>query len=80
MFGISPLKQYAQFFNVKLLHVISNENGADNGSYGATRDTALGAYFNCDGIDRLLCIDDGKVAVAAACRRAGVQFRDRDRE
>jgi hypothetical protein len=66
VFGISPLKQYAQFFNVKLLHVISNENGGDNGSYGETRDTALGAYFNCDGIDRLLCIDDGKVAVAAA--------------
>ena len=66
VFGIAPLRQYAQFFNVKLLHVISNENGADNGSYGATRDTALGAYFNCDGIDRLLCIDDGKVAVAAA--------------
>lgn len=66
VFGVAPLQQYAQFFNVKLLHVISNEDGADNGSYGATRDTALGAYFNCDGIDRLLCIDDGKVAVAAA--------------
>lgn len=66
VFGVTPLKQYAAFFNVKLLHVISNENGADNGSYGAMRDTALGAYFNCDNIDRLLCIDDGKAAVAAA--------------
>jgi hypothetical protein len=64
--GVSPLKQYAQFFNVKLVHVISNENGADNGSYGAMRDMALGGYFNCDGIDRLLCIDDGLAAVAAA--------------
>lgn len=66
VFGVTPLKQYAAFFNVKLVHVVSNENGADNGSYGATRDTALGAYFNCDNIDRLLCIDDGKAAVAAA--------------
>jgi MYXO-CTERM domain-containing protein len=66
LFGVTPLKQYAQFFNVKLVHVISNDNGADNGTYGATRDTALGAYFNCDGIDRLLCIDDGKAATAAA--------------
>ena len=65
LFGVTPLKQYAQFFNVKLVHVVSNDNGADNGSYGATRDTALGAYFNCDGIDRLLCIDDGKAATAA---------------
>jgi hypothetical protein len=66
LFGVTPLQQYAAFFNVKLVHVVSNENGADNGSYGATRDTALGAYFNCDNIDRLLCIDDGKAAVAAA--------------
>ncbi len=66
VFGVTPLKQYAQFFNVKLVHVVSNDNGADNGTYGATRDTALGANFNCDGIDRLLCVDDGKVATAAA--------------
>jgi len=66
VFGVTPLKQYAAFFNVKLVHVVSNENGADNGSYGVTRDTALGAHFNCDNIDRLLCIDDGKAAVAAA--------------
>ena len=66
VFGVTPLKQYAQFFNVKLVHVVSNDNGADNGTYGATRDTALGANFNCGGIDRLLCVDDGKVATAAA--------------
>lgn len=66
VFGVSPLARYKNFFNVKLIHVISNEDGADNGSKGATRDTALGAYFNCGGIDRLLCIDDGLVQVAAA--------------
>jgi len=66
LFSVTPLQQYAQFFNVKLVHVVSNDNGADNGTYGATRDTALGAYFNCDGIDRLLCVDDGKAAMAAA--------------
>jgi uncharacterized membrane protein YgcG len=66
LFSVPPLKQYGAFFNVKLVHVISNENGADNGSYGVTRDTALGAHFKCDNIDRLLCIDDGAAAVAAA--------------
>jgi MYXO-CTERM domain-containing protein len=66
LFGVTPLQQYAQFFNVKLVHVVSTDNGADNGSYGVTRDTALGAFFNCDGIDRLLCIDDGLVLTAAA--------------
>ncbi|HYP90818.1 MAG TPA: M64 family metallopeptidase, partial [Polyangiaceae bacterium] len=66
LFRISPLRQYQQFFNVKLVHVISNENGADNGSYGETRDTALDALFDCEGIDRLLCVDDGKAQAAAA--------------
>lgn len=66
LFSVSPLRQYEQFFNVKLVHVISKDNGADHGSYGDYRDTALGAYFNCDNIDRLLCIDDGKAYLAAA--------------
>jgi hypothetical protein len=66
VFGVTPLKEYAGFFNVKLVHVVSNQNGADNGTYGTSRDTALGAYFNCGGIDRLLCIDDTAVQLAAA--------------
>jgi len=52
LFTVKPLQQYAQFFNVKLVHVISQDNGADNGSYGAQRDTALDSNFNCGGIDR----------------------------
>ncbi len=52
----TPLSQYRGFFNVKLMHVVSNENGADNGSYGAERDTALGAYYGCYGVDRLICL------------------------
>jgi MYXO-CTERM domain-containing protein len=65
LFGVSPLKQYQSLFNVKLVHVISNDDGADNGTYGVTRDTALDAQFNCNNIDRLLCVDTGKVQVAA---------------
>jgi hypothetical protein len=49
---------YRNYYNVKLVHVISNQDGADNGDVGPVRDTALGAYFNCSGIDRLLCVDD----------------------
>jgi hypothetical protein len=66
LFGVSPLKQYADFFNVKLIHVISNDNGADNGDYGANRDTALNSYFNCNNIERLLCVDGGEAASVAA--------------
>ena len=66
LFEVSPLKQYAQFFNVRLIHVISNEAGADNGSAGGQRDTALNSYFNCGGIDRLLCVDEGAAQSIAA--------------
>jgi MYXO-CTERM domain-containing protein len=66
LFGVSPLKQYAKFFNVRLIHVISNEAGADDGAAGGQRDTALNSYFNCGGIDRLLCVDEGAAQVIAA--------------
>jgi MYXO-CTERM domain-containing protein len=66
LFGVSPLKQYAKFFNVRLIHVISNEAGADNGTAGGERDTALNSYFNCGGIDRLLCVDEGAAQTIAA--------------
>jgi hypothetical protein len=66
LFGVSPLKQYAKFFNVRLIHVLSNEAGADNGTAGGQRDTALNSYFNCGGIDRLLCVDEGAAQSIAA--------------
>lgn len=64
LFGVSPLQHYAQFFNVKLVHVISNETGGDNGNFGAVRDTALGAFFDCFGEGQgfgsqsLICLND----------------------
>ncbi|NMB73569.1 MAG: hypothetical protein GYA21_00405 [Myxococcales bacterium] len=61
-----PFGEYRRYFNVKLVHVISNEIGADNGTYGVTRDTALGAYYNCNNIDRLLCVNTGTVFSVAA--------------
>ena len=61
-----PFQQYQRFFNVKLVKVVSNENGADDGSYGAVRDTALGAYYYCDGLtERLLCADSSAVNTEA---------------
>lgn len=65
LFGVSPLQSYAPFFNVKLVHVISNENGGDGGDFGAVRDTALGALFDCGGVGgsfgsgSLICLNDG---------------------
>jgi MYXO-CTERM domain-containing protein len=66
LFEVSPLKQYAKFFNVRLIHVISNEAGADEGAAGGLRDTALNSFFNCGGIERLLCVDEGVAQSIAA--------------
>ena len=66
LFSVPPFAQYADLFNVKLVHVISNQNGADGGDYGASRDTALGAYYFCSDIERLICIDTGQVLSVAA--------------
>src|SRR5262245_59091162 len=57
LFGITPYQQYLGLVNVKLVHVVSNQNGADRGSYGAVRDTALGSFFYCADISTLLCVD-----------------------
>ncbi len=65
LFSLTPYKEYQALFNVRLVHVISNQTGADNGTYGALRDTALGAYFNCAQIDRLLCVDTAAVYAQA---------------
>ncbi len=58
---------YKNFVNVKLVHVISNQDGADGGMYGSgsTRDTALGAYYYCFDIDRLICMNNGAVMSVA---------------
>lgn len=65
LFAEELWKRYRSYVNVKLVHVESVETGADNGSAGTTRDTALGSYFNCNGIDRLICADSTAVLNAA---------------
>ena len=65
-FGQATFAAYRNYYNVKLVHVVSNQDGADNGNIGAVRDTALGAGFNCAGIDRLLCVDDFAVLQVAS--------------
>ena len=65
LFSITPYREYRGLFNVKLVHVVSRENGADDGSYGAARDTALDASYGCQNTDRLLCVDPAKAVQAA---------------
>jgi hypothetical protein len=69
LFAVTPYEEYRSLFNIYLVHVISNESGADYAT-GRTaadlRDTALGAYFWCYDIERLLCVNSAAVYSAAA--------------
>ena len=57
-FANEVFRDYAPYFNVRALSVASNQSGAGN---GAPKDTAFGAYYNCGGIERLICVDYNKV-------------------
>ncbi len=65
LFGGTPYREYAGLFNVKLVHVVSVETGADLGTYGSSRETALGANYWCQGTERLLCVDTAAAQAAA---------------
>ncbi|OIJ87148.1 M64 family metallopeptidase [Streptomyces colonosanans] len=60
--AVEPYTSYQNLFNVWTVDAVSNDSGV-SGDPGqdVVKDTALGSYFWCDGIERLLCIDEQKV-------------------
>ncbi|MFH9731546.1 M64 family metallopeptidase [Streptomyces sp. NPDC017260] len=55
---IDPYKSYEGLFNVWAVKAVSDESGVTGDpDQGVTRNTALGSYFWCDGIERLICVD-----------------------
>ena len=52
---ISPYDEYSSYFNVHIIKVISQESGIDHP--GSPKNTALGCYYNCSGVARLVCCD-----------------------
>ncbi|WP_406397991.1 M64 family metallopeptidase [Streptomyces sp. NBC_00879] len=62
MAAVEPYTTYQGLFNVWAVDAVSNQSGV-SGDPGkdTVRDTALGSYFWCDDIERLLCIDQAKV-------------------
>lgn len=66
-FNESPYKEYANYFNVYRVDVVSKDSGVTNDpTVGITRNTELGMNYWCAGIERLLCIDNQKAANYAA--------------
>lgn len=60
--AVEPYATYRNLFNVWTVDAVSRESGVSGDpDRAAVRDTALGAYFWCEEIERLLCIDQPKV-------------------
>lgn len=59
---MEPFCTYWDFFNFHRLDIISNQSGA--GNRPGVKDNALGSRYNCSNIERLICIDDKRVARA----------------
>ncbi|MGW6882431.1 M64 family metallopeptidase [Streptomyces goshikiensis] len=60
--AVEPYTTYQNLFNVWTVDAVSNDSGVTGDpDRGAVRDTALGSYFWCEDIERLLCVDQPKV-------------------
>lgn len=69
IFAIEPYRSYRGLFNIWLVEAASPESGVTGDpTADVTRDTALGSYFFCGDIERLLCVDPD--AVTAHANRA----------
>ncbi|WP_374984247.1 M64 family metallopeptidase [Streptomyces fradiae] len=60
--AVEPYTTYRNLFNVWTVDAVSRQSGVTGDPDRATvRDTALGAYFWCGDIERLLCVDQERV-------------------
>ncbi|MEU5402267.1 M64 family metallopeptidase [Streptomyces sp. NPDC005963] len=60
--AVEPYTTYRNLFNIWTVDAVSNQSGVTGDpDRGTVRDTALGSYFWCGDIERLLCIDQEKV-------------------
>jgi hypothetical protein len=63
VFAQEPYREYAHYYNVHRVDVISNQSGTDHPERNPSVfvDTAFDATYNCAGIQRLICVDTSKV-------------------
>jgi hypothetical protein len=60
-FDTEPFHEYRNYFNVHRIDVVSSQSGADHPEKALFVNTALDATYNCTGIQRLICVNNGKV-------------------
>jgi len=66
IFEQSPYASYRGLFNIKVVQAVSVDQGAKNGTAGGSPNTIFDANFACEGVSRLLCVDERAVLAAAA--------------
>jgi hypothetical protein len=66
IFDEEPYVAYRGLFNIKIVQAVSTDRGAKGGTAGGAPNTVFGASFSCDGVSRLLCVNDKSVLAAAA--------------
>jgi hypothetical protein len=66
IFKEEPFREYQRYINVRRVEVASAESGADHPERNQYRNTAFDATYNCGGIQRLVCVNTGKVLNAVS--------------
>ncbi|QIS11543.1 M64 family metallopeptidase [Nocardia arthritidis] len=73
MIQVEPFKSEQNSFDVWAVNVVSQESGVSNDPQGTHRSTALEMTFWCDGIERLLCVNETKALQFAGLAPAADQ-------
>jgi hypothetical protein len=60
-FAQQPFTEYQRYFNVYRIDVASPQSGADHPEANTSVNTAFDAGYQCNGIDRLICVNVSKV-------------------
>lgn len=72
-FAQQPHAEYRNYYNVRRIDVASTDSGVSHPELGITKNTAFGSYFNCGGIERLICANSNAVYTAAGVLPADQQ-------
>ncbi|MEV0321553.1 M64 family metallopeptidase [Streptomyces sp. NPDC050658] len=65
--AVEPYASYKDLFNVWTVDAVSQDSGVSGDpTSDVVKNTALGSYFFCDDIERLLCVDENKVEAYAS--------------
>jgi hypothetical protein len=62
VFEQEPYREYGRYFNVHRIDLVSEQSGADHPERNSFVNTALNATYGCADLQRLICLDFGRVA------------------